>query len=325
MFSAIVMAGYNNKWGVRKYAKSVAEHYGEKFIETGYKPLREFETYEKGQLVRKPLILFTLEILAEMDRIADITIVGHQKLLEQRLGEFISQLDKPCKVVNQNAKIPPDVIKRFHIVPRKVKYNSIAGNMIKAYAESAAGKIGAHALFLASDSPMTTQRYIEYFLDVASEYEQDNPIILPGVLIEDYTDRFGRIPLRLINDTGLKISDRKDSYGRQGFRLSSVVYANPGRFNINATNTAYNLRKCLNPKVQLKLFRITRRYGYANVYSKYFLRKDLSVTEVENITSSFFNGRLKMIPVRDVGSSYDYDGTHDEFFKLNEMLKKKVN
>ena len=71
MFSAIVMAGYNNKWGVRKYAKSVAEHYGEKFIETGYKPLREFETYEKGQLVRKPLILFTLEILAEMDHTAE--------------------------------------------------------------------------------------------------------------------------------------------------------------------------------------------------------------------------------------------------------------
>jgi hypothetical protein len=323
MFSAIVMAGYNNKWGVRKYAKSVAEHYGEKFIETGYKPLREFEAYENGKLVRKPLIQFTLETLAGMEQIGDITIVGHQKLLEQRLDTFLKQLDRPYKIINQSTKISPEVIKQFNIIPRKVKYSSIAGNMIKAYAESAAGQNGTHALFIASDSPMTTGGFIEYFLDIAMEYEVDFPIILPGVLIEDYTDRFGRVPLRLINDSGLKISDRKDSYGRQGFRLSSVIYANPGRFDINTTNTAYNLRKCLNPKIQLKLFRITRKLGYANIYSKYFLRKDLSVTEVENITSAFFNGRLKLIPVRDVESSYDYDGTQAEFSKLNEMLKKR--
>ncbi len=42
MTSAIVMAGYNNKREVKKYSRMVAEHYGEKFIETGYKPLREF-------------------------------------------------------------------------------------------------------------------------------------------------------------------------------------------------------------------------------------------------------------------------------------------
>ena len=323
MFSAIVMAGYNNKWGVRKYAKSVAEHYGEKFIETGYKPLREFETHENGQLVRKPLIQFTLETLAGMDMIGDITIVGHQNLLEQRLNTFFKQFEKPYTIINQNTKIPPEVVKQFNIIPRKVKYSSIAGNMIKAYANSAAGQKGTHALFIASDSPMTTGGFIEYFLDIAREYEVDIPIILPGVLIEDYTDRFGRVPLRLINDTGLKLSDRKDSYGRQGFRLSSVIYANPGRFDINTANTAYNLRKCLNPKIQLKLFRITRKLGYANIYSKYFLRKDLSVTEVENITSAFFNGRLKLIPVRDVESSYDYDGTQGEFYKLNEMLKKR--
>ncbi len=323
MISAIVMAGYNNKWGVRKYAKSVAEHYGEKFIETGYKPLREFETHEKGKLVRKPLIQFTLETLAGMDVIGDIVIVGHRKLLEQRMGQYLKQLGNPCKIIDQNTKIPPEVVKQFNIIPRKVKYSSIAGNMIKAYAESTAAKSGKHALFVASDSPMTTRGFIEYFLDTVAEYEADFPIILPGVLIEDYTDRLGRIPLRLINDTGLKISDRKDSYGRQGFRLSSVIHANPGRFDINTANTAYNLRKCLNPKVQLQLFRITRKLGYANIYSKYFLRKDLSVTEVENITSAFFNGRLKLIPVRDVESSYDYDGTQAEYYKLNEMLKKK--
>ena len=323
MISAIVMAGYNNKWTVRKYARTIAEHYGEKFIETGYKPLREFETLEGEIPVRKPLILFTLEKLVEMDCIGDITIVGHRMLLEQRLKKFIKNVDKPFKIINQNSKIPPDVIKRFKIVPRKTKYNSIAGNMIKGYAGSAAGKNAQHALFVASDSPMTSRNFIEYFLDAAKAYEQEFAIILPAVLIEDYTDRFGRVPLRLINDTGLKLSDRKDSYGRQGFRLSSLLYANPCEFDLNSANTAYNLRKCLNPKVQLKLFRITRALGYSNVYSKYFLRKDLSVTEVENITSGFFSGKLKVIPVRDVESSYDYDGTDDEFRNLSRMLRKR--
>ena len=60
MVSAILMAGYNNKWAVKKYAKSVAEHYGEKFIETGYKPLREFKIIRDGQEINKPLIQFTL-------------------------------------------------------------------------------------------------------------------------------------------------------------------------------------------------------------------------------------------------------------------------
>jgi hypothetical protein len=99
------------------------------------------------------------------------------------------------------------------------------------------------------------------------------------------------------------------------------MYADPHGFDINTANTAYNLRKCLNPNVQLKLFRITRNLGYENVYSKHFIKKDLSVKEVENITSAFFGGRLKIIPVTDAESSYDYDGTDDEYRRLAELLK----
>ena len=56
MVSAILMAGYNNKWEVKRYAKVIAEHYGEKFIETGYKPLREFMSIENDRKISKPLI-----------------------------------------------------------------------------------------------------------------------------------------------------------------------------------------------------------------------------------------------------------------------------
>lgn len=321
--SAVVMAGYNNKWAVKKYAKIVAEHYGEKFIESGYKPLREFETIQQGRKVRTPLIQFTLEKLFAIEQIGDIVIVGHQMLLEQRLRKFIQRYDKPCKIINQNAKIPAEVMRRFRIVARKVKYSSIAGNMIKGYAASRAFEQRAHALFVAADSPLTTSRYITYFLETAAGFQSDFDIIVPGVLIEGNVDRLGRPPLKLINDTGLKLSDEKDSHGRQGYRLSSLLYADPHGFDMNAANTAYSLRKCLNPNVQLKLFRITRSLGYANVYSKYFLRRDLSISEVENITSAFFGGRLKIIPVRDVESSYDYDGTDLEYLRISEILRSR--
>lgn len=316
------MAGYNNKWAVKKYAKIVAEHYGETFIETGYKPLREFEVIENGRPVKKPLIQFTLEQLFQSERIGDITIIGHQMLLEQRLRNFLNQTGRPYKIINQNTRLPSEVNKAFHIRPRKVSHNSIAGNMIKGYAASSACEKRQHALFVASDSPLTTCRFIDNFLAVAEDFAKDYSIILPSALIEDSTDLFRRHPAKFINDSEFQLANKTDAYGRQGFRLSSLLYANPHGFDINTANTAYNLRKCLNPAVQIKLFRITRNLGYKNVYSKYFIQKDLSLKEVENITSAFFGGRLKIIPVKEVASSFDYDGTDDEYRRLAEILRK---
>lgn len=320
MVSAILMAGYNNKREVKKYSQIVAEHYGEKFIETGYKPLREFKTIKGSKEESKPLIQYTLETLFTCDLIDEIVIVGHQMLLEQRLGSLINEFEKPCCIVNQNSKIPSKVIKRFNILQRKVKQTSIAGNGIKGYAASTAFQDRKHALFVASDSPLTTSEFIERFLNIVQKYQEQAAIIFPAVLIKDSKDKLGRFPIKLLNDTQYQLSNKKNSYGRQGFRLSSLVFANPHFFNINNANTAYSLRKCLSPRIQLKLFRIMRRLGYKNVYSKYFLRKDLSIKEVENITSEFFEGRVKLIPMTGEEATYDYDGTDYEYRMITEML-----
>jgi hypothetical protein len=315
------MAGYNNKREVKRYSRIVAEHYGEKFIETGYKPLREFSSVQNGRQVSKPLIQYTLEKLFENESIDDIVVVGHQMLLERRLGDFIQQFDKPCSLVNQSSKIPEDLVHRFQIVHRKVKYNSIAGNLIKGYAASNADQDQKHALFVASDSPLTTNQFVNRLLEVVPQFKGEAAIIVPAILIEEGKDMLGRPPLRLINDSSFKLSDQKDGYGRQGFRISSLIYANPHMFDINTANTAYNLRKCLNPKVQIKLFKITRGLGYHNVYSKYFLRKDLSIKETANIVSGHFNGRLEIIPMKGIEATYDYDGTDQEFRMISRMLK----
>ncbi len=320
MFSAILMAGYNNKREVKKYSRIVAENYGEKFIESGYKPLREFKPLKDGKEESKPLIQYTLENLFVSDLIDDIVIVGHQMLLEQRLGNLINNFEKPCCIVNQNSKISSNIIDHFNIIQPKVKQSSIAGNLIKGYAASGAFKDREHALFVASDSPLTTTKFIEDFLNIIQKYQEHAAIVFPAILIDEDRDKLGRYPLKLVNDTEQQLSDKKDGYGRQGFRLSSLMYANPHFFNINTVNAAYGLRKCLNPNVQLKLFRITRKLGYPNVYSKYFLKKNLSIKEVENITSEFFGGRVKLVPMTGEEATYDYDGTDSEYLMITDML-----
>jgi len=323
MFSAILMAGYNNKREVKKYSQTVAEHYGEKFIETGYKPLRDFKSIQNGRPVNKALIQYTLEKLFRNELIEEIVIVGHQMLLEQRLGDFIKQFEKPCRIVNQNAGIPDDVIQHFNIIPRKVKHSSIAGNVVKGYAASAACKEERHALFVAADSPLTTDEFMIRFLMLAQQYQEEAAIIIPPVIIGAHRDKLGRLPLRLRNDSEFQAAGSKDRWGRSGFRLSSLLCANLHRFDVNSINTAYSLRKCLNPNVQLKLFKITRGLGYPNVYSKYFIRKDLSVKEVENIISEFFKGRLKIIPMEGEEATYDYDGTEQEYQIISKLLKSR--
>jgi hypothetical protein len=322
MTSAILMAGYNNKREVRKYSRTVAEQYGETFIETGYRPLREFKIVENDTEISKPMIQFLLEKLSKIDLIDEIIIVGHRMLLEQRFSEIINQLNKPCEIINQNARIPQRIVDHFGIEPKKIKYNSMAGNMIKGYAASKAFENRRHALFVASDSPLTPIEFIIDFIKTAQEHQEHSAIILPAIIIDIEEDKLGRKPLKLHNDSSHKIHGAKDRYGRQGFRLSSMMFVNLNRIDLKAINTAYSLRKMLNPKIQLQLFKVTRELGYSNLYSKYFIKKDLSIREVENITSKFFNDRLSLIPLEGEASTYDYDGTDKEYRKISEMLNK---
>ena len=220
MTSAILMAGYKNKMEVKRYSKIVAEHYGEKFIEVGYRPLREFKTIRNGKLQKKPIIQFTLEKLFECDLIDEIVVVGHQMLLEQRLGKFIKKFEKPCRLINQNSPIDPEIVKQFNIIRRKVKYNTIAGNLIKGYAATKACEQRTHALFVASDSPLTTKEFIEHFLGAVQKYKNQAAIFFPAILIDADRDKLERYPLKLKNDSEFDLPGLKDMYGRQGFRLS---------------------------------------------------------------------------------------------------------
>jgi hypothetical protein len=325
MTSAVIMAGYQNKREVKRYSKVVAENYGESFIETGYKPLRDFPVVKNGRITPKPLIQFMIDKLLETDEIEEIVVVGHQMLLEQRLGDYFKTITRPFKIINQNKTFTDEVISRFQIVSKHVKHNSLAGNMIKGYMETKASREPCHVLFAASDSPLTSVGFIEKFLALATKREENSAIIVPAIFINAKEDRLGRKPLKLINDSGYSMNGYVDLFGRQGFRLSSLLMANLDRFDVNTINTSYNLRKFLNPGVQIRLFKITRNLGFANVYSKYFIKRDLSITDCEKITSGFFRGPLALIPMTDETASFDYDGTEKEYEMISGMLVKKSN
>lgn len=322
MTSAVLMAGYNNVREVKKYSRIVAEHYGETFIESGYKPLREFTSQVGGKPVSKPLIQYTLETLFESESIKEIAIVGHQKLLEQKLGDFIGRFSKRCVILSQDAPLMQDVIKTFHITDGKFRHNSLAGNIIKGYAATEAYQLKKHALFIASDSPLTTTDFIRRVAELTEMYELKADLIVPAVILDEEKDGLGRLPLLLVNDSEFPLPGRTDKHGRQGFRLSAVMSANLFKLNVGGANTAYNIRKLLMPKAQLELFRITRKLGYPNVFSTYFVKKNLRISELEEILSTFFRGRLKIIPVEGLEATYDYDGTEHEFQAINQMLQK---
>lgn len=320
MNSAILLAGYNNKRAVEKYSHIVEKDYGERYIETGYKPLHEFTVTIDGVHVKKPLLQFTLEVLIQDDLIEDIVIVGHKGQIEHRIGSFLASQKKEIVLIDQNTPLSDEIIEEFKLHPKETPTSSVGGNFIKGYKASRAGKRKEPALFVASDSPMTTLDFINRFLERGEKHMDEAGILLPAVYTNPKKDKLGRPPLLLINDTGEDIPEKKDKFGRNGFRLSSVLLADPHRIDVNMINVMYSLRKALNPRTQMRIFRVGREVGYPRIYNRYFVKKNLSIHQCEAICSAFFKGKFKAIPMHDIRSTYDFDGTEKEFIEISRML-----
>ena len=322
MYSAILLAGYNNKRAVEKYSHIVEEDYGEHFIETGYKPLHEFTVQINGELIKKPLLQFTLEVLADDELIEEIVIVGHINQIKNRLIKYLETMEKPLIYVDQNDEIPESIIKTFTINPKETPKDSIGGNLIKGYSVSRAYKSKIPALFVASDSPMTTKDYINRFIGICKPEMNNCGIFLPTIYTDPVKDKLGRPPLLLINDTNTEIPEKKDKYGRNGFRLSSLIMANPFAIDVDMINVIYSVRKAINPKTQIRIFRICRELGFPRIYNRYFIKKSLTISQSEKICSALFSGTFKAVLMHDIKSTYDFDGTEKEFIEINKMLKE---
>ncbi|MBB6482549.1 hypothetical protein [Spirochaeta isovalerica] len=323
MISAVLLAGYNNKRAVEQYRRIVESDYGERFIEKGYKPLHEFSVSINGETVSKPLLQFTLEVLLADDQISDIVIVGHKERIEGRLDKVLAGAGKPLRIIDQRDPIPVEAAEALKVNRKETPPQSVGDNVIKGYWASRSGSEKQPALFAASDSPFTSMDFINRFLANCASLSGDPAIVMPAIYTDPVKDNLGRTPLLLINDTEYTIPEKKDRYGRNGFRLSSILYANPFRFDVNMTNVMYSMRKALNPKTQMKIFRIGREVGYPGIYSRYFLKKTLSIRQCEAICTAFFKGPFTSLPMHDIKSTYDFDGTEREYIEISRMLEQQ--
>jgi len=330
MVSVVLMAGY--KPVSDEHKKMLADTYNEHFFFDGYKPLKEFRIRDSSEsFVYKPLIQFTMEKLERIDAINDIVIVGDKKKLESKLGDFMDSSRKKYKVVEQDGCIDDKVLDEFGAVRENFDECSLAANGLKAYVNTEAYKRKDYALFVASDSPGTSAKGIFEFIDLARLYMPECSLIFPLVSMNNipaWRHAFHRKYLFFVNDSAHQYKDSFKTFltNRDGFRVSSMLYADPFRVDIDKINLCYSLRKMLSHDVRERIKNVLEKFDINVLWRKYFGSKDLSIRDCEEIGGKIMcknNSNLAIIPFRDIASSFDFDGTVEDQNMIDELLNGK--
>ena len=326
MISVVVMAGYKPS-EIEDYKRQL-KYYREKYTEKGYKALKEFKVREGGRIVRRPLIEFVLRKIDDIFDVNDVVIVGDRKKLQEKLSDWFASSKKKYTLVDQNDRFSEKILRDFHIDPEQVPYDSIAGNAAKAYALTDACRNRQHALFIASDSPTTQKKSIEEFIAAAQTLTKEAALIYPMASMQElprWRKCFHRKYLFLVNDTPYKFSNSFTTWftKREGFRPSCMLLANPFRFDMNRVNLVYSARKMVSSEVRKRVKEILYSHGFAGIWKRYFMTKDVSITDGERVVSAVLKGTVKVLPIRDVDSSYDYDGTKTEEDAITRFLQEE--
>lgn len=320
MVSAVVMAGYSQK-EIEDYQRQLKQGYNEEFIKC-YKPV--------AQIGGKPIILFTLDKLAISDYIDDVVIVGEKHLLEEHIGSWVSAQKKEFKIVDQEDELGDKLIGEFCLNPSLVPHDSLCGNAVKAYAQTKAYQKRGYALFIASDSPLTSKEVIEFVLDESKKHTPESSIIYPFTSMEEkplWRKAFHRKYAFLINDTDYKYKDRFRTLvsNREGFRASSFMFADPSRIDLNVINMMYSMRKVLSCEVRERIKHFLELYNLDHLIRRYF-RGHLKISDCEKAMSKMLckdGSRFTMMPIPDVGSTYDFDGTAGDIDSLKMIMETK--
>jgi hypothetical protein len=340
MVSVILMAGYNHI--SEEHKRIVRDSNGEHFFFDGYKPLKEFRTrIDSKTFVYKPLIQFTMEKLEGVDSVDDIVVVGDKEKLESMLGDFMDRCKKRYVVVEQKGHLSDKVLEEFDADRNNFAEGSIAANGLKAYVFSKSYVDGNYALFMASDSPGTSTKTIDDFLAQAKYYAPDSSVIFPVVSKKNmpfWRHTFHRKYLFLVNDTKYEFGDRFSTFSsmignkllrkprRDGFRVSSMMYVDPSRANINRINLCYSLRKMLSPEVRDRIRDVLKDNDASDLWRKYSVSRDLSIKDCEDFGSKVLcrgGSKFTIIPIKDFVSSCDFDGTVEDEATINKLVKSK--
>ena len=110
---------------------------------------------------------------------------------------------------------------------------------------------------------------------------------------------------------------------REGFRMSSMIYANPSTINVNRINQVYNMRKALSPIVLKRINKFLTEHDVHFVWKKYFLSKDLSVIDLQTAIERSIcinDNKAVIMPIGYIGSSYDFDMTRTDEIGVQKMI-----
>jgi hypothetical protein len=328
MVSVVLMAGYEPY--SKKHIRMKKKIYKENYAPSGYKPLKMFSVrVDSKTYVQKSLIQLTMEKFETVEKISDIVTVGYKNDLESALDSYISSSKKRYTFVDQSGEIDEYTLKLFGIKRENIREGSIAANGLKAYINTDAFLRREHAFFVACDTPKTSEKTIEYLIDESEKYLKNFSIVFPLVSKKElpaWRHFVHRKYLFLVNDTEYQLEGRFKTKitERDGFRVSSMMYANPFRIDLNKMNLGYELRNLRSPFILSKVKKLLKQNDLEWAWDKYF-EKDLSVTDAEKAVSQILckdGFGIKAIPITDVFSSFDYDETDKDEKEMNKILSE---
>lgn len=287
MVSAILLAGGKVK---KSWYDSISKVlyrfiYNETYLFGEYKPLRNFKGNIDGVIKLRPMMEYVLHSLDKAKTIAEVVIVGEKKRIEQKVG-IINRMETPVKVVQQMGPFLENALLSYE--------NSSATN---------------HALFVPSDIPFIAPADIDYFVRECQSYQRDFDFLFAVVsrrTLKPTTKWFRKRPYFWMIDDNSRGKEGADKYGRKGFRIANLGFANPqGIRNLELINLAYSVRKLRNPTKIVTVIKFARREV------RKYLQKKLTKKGMETKLGELLGTRFKLIEIKDASPALDIDAFED--------------
>lgn len=290
MVNAIVLAGGKVKMSFFDPFKLIGYYliYGEKYyFTTGkYKPLIKICKEINGIKKIRPLLEYTLYSLFLSKKVDKIVVVGEKERLEDSLDLKIKNYSSNCSIIQQKGSLKENILQGYYFLNKK-----------------------GPALFISADSPLTTPKSIDCFIETFSKEKKDFDFffaITSRKSLYKYEKIIHHPYFWVIDDKNTENDSFSDKFGRRGFRVANMAFADPERIdNLKMVDLSYDLRKLRNPLNLFKIFGL-----YKEEVIKYF-NKTLKISEIEKKMSDSFGTRFRLVEIEDPNTSLDIDSEED--------------
>lgn len=289
-YPAIVLAGGHKNIRWHDLANLITDmfRYHEHYLSMGkYKTLRRLPGTIDGQPGSYAVVLYVLNTLRQSPRVGDIYLVG------------------PAAELESSLKLAPFATDNIHLIDQG---DTFGENAFKGYT---AAENDGHALLIMGDSPLTSTKCVNHFVEVA-EQNLTADVILPVVKesVLDELARFMPRPYLRVLPAGLEPRNYVepgdlDNRGRVGVRLTSLALADLSGTTASDIDHLRSLRKMLRPAVQKSL----RQELNSNILIQY--RRGISVDWVAEQFQRMYHNTIQVVGLYHGGTAIDVDSSSD--------------